>query len=83
MSVMSVSRMDKCQEITINVEPVSRSITVEVVEAAPIDINVVNTGPRGIQGLQGPQGERGPAGDISNNDHDPGDLTLWFKNALQ
>lgn len=64
----------------------------KVVEDEPEVIRVVSEGPPGGDGPPGPPGGPGPRGgdgppgpqgaDGSVFDGDPGDLTLWFNNAL-
>lgn len=66
---------------TINITPATDADAKKVVVTkVNKEIVVKRDGSRGLTGPQGPQGQQGPPG--IGAVEDPGDLTLWFNNAL-
>lgn len=64
-------------QITPSTDDAPRNVVVTKVEQ---QIVVKRDGARGLQGPEGPQGPAGPPGTSAVDD--PGDLTLFFNNAL-
>ena len=66
--------------ITIGPEVEGEKRAVTVTRSTPHSITVKRDGSTGPAGPVGPQGPAGPPG--ADAVEDPGDLTLWFNNAL-
>lgn len=78
MSSVSIVRPNTRITIGPEVEGEKRAVTVS--RSAAQSITVKRDGSTGPAGPVGPQGPAGPPG--SDAVEDPGDLTLWFNNAL-
>lgn len=78
MSRITVTR--PITHLTIGPDADDQPRTVSITKSSSSRIVVKREGTSGPQGPQGPKGDQGPPG--SSAVDDPGDLTLFFNNAL-